>query len=193
MNDVIIDDLVIPTDIQDSVELQLEDRYFPWFLCEHKIRTSSLEEYRCFKDVSNNIYEHTQLIHDFVMDGRANSKFVDLPLQILQKVSDKYNFNVELSRVKANFCPMVHVENDHAHQIPHIDIRSAREHWVMIYYVNNSDGDTFLFENNDLAVKQRISPKKGRCLLFKGNTLHAGMHPRTNNYRIVINFNFYKI
>lgn len=191
MNDVIIDDLVIPTDIQDAVELQLEDRYFSWFLCEHKLQTASLDEYLRFKDVSNNIHEHTQFVHDFVKDGRANSKLVDLPLQIIQKITDKYNFNVELDRVKANFCPMVHVENDHAHQIPHID--NPREHWVLIYYVNNSDGDTFLFENNDLDIKRRISPKKGRCLLFKGSILHAGMHPRTNNYRIVINFNFYKI
>jgi hypothetical protein len=190
-DDIIIDDRVISLDMQDALEQLLESQNFPWFLCEHKTRTSSREEQNQYKHISNNIHEHTQFVHDFVINGRANSKLLDLPVQLLQRVSDKYNCNFELARVKANFCPMVTVDNDLAHQIPHVD--HVREHWVMIYYVNNSDGDTFLFENQNLSIKQRISPKKGRCLLFKGNTLHAGMHPRLTNYRMVINFNFYKL
>ena len=48
-------------------------------------------------------------------------------------------------------CPKVNFENIDAHQTPHVDTNS--NHWVMIYYVNDSDGDTFLFDNNDVSIE----------------------------------------
>lgn len=71
---------------------------------------------------------------------------------------------------------------------PHIDINY--EHLVCLYYVNDSDGDTFLFDkiDNELKIKKRITPKKGRVLLFNGNRYHASSGP-TNGIRCIINFN----
>ena len=59
---------------------------------------------------------------------------------------------------------------------------------VIIYYVNDSDGDTCIFDNEG-KVQHRISPKKGRFLVFDGNRKHAGSHPYHANYRVVINSN----
>jgi hypothetical protein len=36
----------------------------------------------------------------------------------------------------------------------------------------------------------KISPKKGRIVIFDGKTLHAGSHPYLSDFRMVINFNF---
>ncbi len=67
----------------------------------------------------------------------------------------------------------------------------------MIYYVNDSDGDTYLFnqfyENGrlpELTIAKRVTPKKGRVLLFDGRRYHAGSNPRTSRERIVINYVF---
>ena len=59
-------------------------------------------------------------------------------------------------------------------------------HKVMIYYVNDSDGDTFLKIGKSI---KRVSPKKGRVLCFDGKTMHAANHPRKTNKRLIINFN----
>lgn len=69
---------------------------------------------------------------------------------------------------------------------PHTD--RPEEHLGLIYYVNDSDGDTIFFENN--KELQRVTPKKGRIVLFDGNTLHAGGFP-TNNPRCIVNYNLY--
>lgn len=97
------------------------------------------------------------------------------------------------------------------------------DNYTCIYYVNDSDGDTVIFEQTEsdypvmarshrrpeiaqvtdnrpaesLCYYQgtrmfkehaRITPKKGRILLFDGSRYHHGTQPRTN-HRCLINFN----
>ena len=82
----------------------------------------------------------------------------------------------------------------------HIDL--AFEHLVVLYYVNDTDGDTFIFDKktdyknikwasvineNELNIVERISPKKGRVLIFDGNRYHSSSGP-TEDIRCIINF-----
>ena len=86
------------------------------------------------------------------------------------------------------------------HDTPHIDFDQG--HLVCLYYVNDSDGDTFIFDktladhhpdtdfsNVDFNIVQKISPKKGRAIIFNGTIYHASSIPSTD-VRCVINFNF---
>ena len=72
------------------------------------------------------------------------------------------------------------------HYAPHTD--RPEEHLGLIYYLNDSDGDTIFFEGD--SELQRVSPKKGRIVIFDGNTLHAGGFP-TDNPRCIVNYNIY--
>ena len=73
------------------------------------------------------------------------------------------------------------------HDLPHVDRKD--KHIVLLYYVNDTDGDTILFDN-DLNIIKRVSPKKNRVLIFNGNILHAGCSPIQSKKRVGINFNF---
>ena len=70
--------------------------------------------------------------------------------------------------------------------IPHID--SDIHHWVCLYYINDSDGDTIFYDNNKNEVK-RVSPKKGRIAFFDGSIYHSSGAP-SKIHRAVINYNF---
>ena len=72
------------------------------------------------------------------------------------------------------------------HYAPHTD--RPEEHLGLIYYLNDSDGDTVFFE--DEKIIERVSPKKGRIVLFDGNTLHAGGYP-SDTPRCIVNYNIY--
>ena len=67
-----------------------------------------------------------------------------------------------------------------------------------IYYVNDSDGDTLIFENDytgedpgPLRILKRVTPKAGTLIIFPSKLYHASSSP-TKGKRSVINFIFWK-
>ena len=75
---------------------------------------------------------------------------------------------------------------------PHVDLQ--QEHLVALYYVCDSDGDTIIYnERHEPAdkvytVKQRVTPKQGRMVLFDGSLYHTAEQPK-RNVRCVVNYN----
>lgn len=59
-------------------------------------------------------------------------------------------------------------------------------HLVFLYYINSTDGDTIIYEND--RIVERITPKRRRCVLFDGSLFHASSSS-TASPRIVINTN----
>lgn len=70
------------------------------------------------------------------------------------------------------------------HGLPHID--DDMSHKVCLYYVNDADGDTCFFdnENGDNIVK-RVTPKKNRAVIFPGELYHAPFWPTTGPRAII--------
>ena len=77
---------------------------------------------------------------------------------------------------------------------PHIDhlgeIPDGYFAAVCLYYIDDSDGDTFFFDE-DWDIIQRVSPKAGRMVLFQNDIYHASSPPQENNGRIVLNTNIF--
>ena len=59
---------------------------------------------------------------------------------------------------------------------------------TILYYVNDSDGDTYFFENDECIY--RVPPVKGTAVMYPSTTLHAGSTPTKSNTRVVINLCF---
>jgi hypothetical protein len=93
------------------------------------------------------------------------------------------------------------------HKLLHVD--KWEQHVTIIYYINDCDGDTLIFndKNNkhlniikqgkvkdngldfeNFELIKNISPKKGRVVMFDGNLWHYGKYP-TKGERNVININ----
>ena len=77
---------------------------------------------------------------------------------------------------------------------PHIDV--PQKHTACIVYVNDSDGDTVIYDHKQewaksypqsMPIKQRIAPKAGRMVLFDGSYVHTGHSPSEHQTRILIN------
>ena len=67
----------------------------------------------------------------------------------------------------------------------HNDI--SEEHLVFIYYVNDSDGDTVFFDNEDNEIF-RQTPKRNTGVIFDGSILHSA--ETSSQHRFIINYNF---
>lgn len=195
-NDIIEIENIIPKDYQDHLLNLMTGFNFPWVFNPTLVSPDD-----CFLDRDDN---HSGFNHFFYEKGEATSQFFNLvyPLVLSITSHSSVKFN-RLTRMRANLT----LQNKSAkseHHMPHID--TWFPHWNAIYYVNDCDGDTFIFnETNDnydsgesdikkiqqmnFTVNRRITPKKGKIVVFPGKYYHASSYARNSRYRCVINMN----
>lgn len=75
--------------------------------------------------------------------------------------------------------------SDVPHNKPHVDYDFM--HTVAIYYVNESDGATYFFDDYHEVVHTE-QPHKGKTIFFDGQQLHASSTP-SKGVRVVLNVN----
>ena len=75
---------------------------------------------------------------------------------------------------------------------PHIDLDEGERHIVVLYYVVTSDGDTVIYnertESDTYTVKQRVTPKQGREVIFDGGLYHTAQQA-LKKIRCIVNYN----
>ena len=126
----------------------------------------------------------------------STSILFDKVLPLLYALEEKAKITIkEIYRIRIGLTTTVGKEVQH---LPHVDLKQP--HKVLLYYVNDSDGDTFIFnetyspEDEDsvpnLTLKERVQPKRGRAILFDGLTYHNSSKPVNNTARYIINIDF---
>ena len=176
---IVIDDFINES-YQNDIEMFLLNSEFQWyFYPTTSDNTDSLN--------LDNHYEGPQFVHiffDYYL--KENSPHLNKILNVLQGLYEKTNIGeIKLLRVKSNLQLMRSKNTEKNFTKPHKDINE--KHIVLLYYVNNNDWKTFLV-NNDFSIKDTITPKKGRTLIFDGNLIHASSHPINYETRLVINY-----
>ena len=136
--------------------------------------------------VDNNTIEAPQFMHMFVSEGAVNSGSYKDVAPILNKVIDLLDGDYFVAKCKVNM-NLADVRFEGKYHTPHID-NGFDDQVTAIYYVNDSDGDTFFFDS-DGKVTKRITPKKGTLVMWKGKVFHAKSSPIKTTSRVVININ----
>jgi hypothetical protein len=133
--------------------------------------------------------------HAFYMDGKQISPYLVTVYKVLEEYLKSQSLLLKkFVRCKGNLTTPKYPFSEKSHNIPHID--QVEEHRVLLYYVNDSDGDTVFFNEKfekglkNLTVFKKISPKKGRVIVFDGNRYHCASNPINSDVRCVINYNF---
>ena len=106
---------------------------------------------------------------------------------IIEKTCNHINFNLEqISRCIAGIQGVQVMRKQN--KICNIHINQETPHLVLLYYVNDADGETLLYdktaddieddemyldEKHEFNVVNKIMPKQGRILLFDGKTYHS--------------------
>lgn len=180
----IIDDLLTDKETH-HIENFLMDNKFPWFLSQgyqnYTIDKGTYDRYAT-KDRG----EFVLLCHVFYLDTFRNSENYKLSDFIFDRFLQRTNISIsKLWRSKANL--QLKCNNGKLHTTPHTD--RDEDHKVLIYYANDSDGDTFFFDKQ-LNIIERVPPKKGRFVIFDGRTLHSAGFNTESEIRLNINYNF---
>ena len=144
-----------------------------------------------FNDIT--FYENSINQNGFALTFDNNSSQYFLLQYLIFKSCQKINFEVkEILRVRKRLT----YPNKEKYNIPcnqHVDDKN--KHIVLLYYVNNSNGDTFVYNkesknNNDKKFSsfKKVEFKRGRVVIFNGKNYHASSLS-SNNPRIVLNIN----
>ena len=189
----VIDDF-IDKDYQEKIKLQLlggfdktnkhHDSDFPWFYIED-VTAAGDEDSQHRPGLG-----HQYVEFDDISPGIVVSDYHDLMIPMLKKVG----FRVGISDVKViqgrSFLQFPIKERGEP-DLPHIDIMD-KNHIVGLYYVVDSDGDTIIYnerkESKTYTIRQKVTPKQGRIVIFDGGLYHTAEQP-LNNTRCIINYN----
>lgn len=188
------DDLVEPA-VAEEIERVTLSKAFPWFFYSNVNSTVRPEDRP----------GHTTVIYDPATYGEsfgfshllfptedAASPWLTHPKVLLETFLNRHRLMpTKLLRIKANM--LVRTAGEQRPFAPHVDMPTP--HWVMIYYVNDSDGDTLILDKTypdreNAAVLHRVTPKRGRAILFDGRHYHCGTCPAHHDTRVLFNYDF---
>lgn len=193
---IIIDD-AIDEDYQDVIE----DMMFEckWFYESDNVLGSQSSEMKYRKFLSPKIYE---VAPSFISNIMIDKDVFPIVKPLIESSCKKINFHIrKIHRCIGSISPIIDVESKINN--PHVNM--AKSHLVMLYYVNDSDGDTVLYDKsfddlkivdeyvdnkNDLNIVHRITPKRGRVVFFDGTVYHAPSTP-TKNIRCIITLDIF--
>lgn len=185
-------DNLLPEKLTEEILSIIMDSNFPWFKASNSFYAVSEKTAKKYKN--NSLVVNTpQLAHQFFNEGEicTNSIWQDIPVVLVENFFKLYQLDtIGILRAKANLMLKSNIDKKY-YNPPHID--TPRPHDVLLYYVNDSDGDTIIF-SDELGDKivEKISPKKGRFLYFSGEYYHASSPPTEHDSRIVVNINLTK-
>ena len=150
-------------------------------------------------DVTNpdNKQQRPGFNYRFITDPEKIHKWHTEMCIIVDAACKKINFKRKDCLQGRSFLQLPLNLKDRSIDAPHVD--ADVDHMVVLYYVNNSDGDTIIYENKfesydniplkkDLIEKKRVTPKAGRVVLFNGKHWHTSCQPE-HNVRCIINYN----
>jgi hypothetical protein len=149
----------------------------------YNVNTSNLTKLQSNNPLEFDVGQFTSpIIIDSVADY-TNNKHIKLITPIVSKLNEHVDIN-NVNRLKVNLLLKQNIGTDQ-YNTPHRD----PGRYSFVYYLNDSDGDTFFF-NDDMSILNRVTPKKNSGVLFDSNILHASSNPATTDARFVLNFVF---
>lgn len=176
-NILIFDDLISPY-LQDFFYASIfgfvnDEKVYPTVAFTTKYETTAMEDDGSVPMSFNHILKS---------DAKLSEHLENFSL-LVQKACKHQNVFLKDIRYGRIFLTMPYQSKlDYA--APHTDL--GYPHWVVLYYVNDADGDTVFFDKNKKIIK-RVTPKKGRLVFFKGDISHSGGIPKKSP-RCVVNF-----
>jgi hypothetical protein len=188
-----IDD-VIPRLYQDQIEAETTSDKMAWFWTRESSR-------RVAVDASYGGFSH--VAYRFNEPNAQPSTLTALLLPLLYSFCEKAGVPFKsLLRIRLGLFTQNAAGGPYHN--PHVDFYLP--HYNALYFVNDSDGDSFVFNETydevsleqsveytretKFTVARQVSPKKGRMIGFDGRHYHASMHPMQSSHRIAIAFSF---
>jgi len=139
---------------------------FPWFLSN---------------GVATPMDGHHMLSHIAYIDNKVNSDFYNFCVPIIKKL-DAFS----LVRIKANFHWQTKEIIEHGYHNDFLDLKNHTDLHTAVYYINTNNGYTKF-----KSTGKKFYSESNKMIVFNANEIHTGSSCTDNDFRIVINFNYF--
>ena len=183
---LIIDDFIDKKYQQKIKENLMGDNDFPWYYIDDV--TAAYEEGNQGRPGLSHVYV------EYNDDGTSEitSDFHELFLPLLNQACLVLQVPTAKIIQGRSFLQFPLNLNSSEDDTPHIDLEEGERHIVVLYYVVTSDGDTVIYnqrtESDVYTVKQKVTPKQGRVVIFDGGLYHTAQQA-LKNIRCIVNYN----
>ena len=139
-----------------------------------------------YENQKRGAFSHDYVHYEEGIDSDFHYLFIDLIKKSCSKLKIK---EVDVLQGRSFFQLPSNIKKEDV-DTPHTDM--SVQHFVMLYYVCDSDGDTIIYNEKTisekgLTVQKKVTPKQGRVVLFDGAYYHTAQQPN-NNIRCIVNY-----
>lgn len=195
----------LPQSYADEIENVLCSGNFDWYWTQEATiggANRSLKDYPFNPNVkSTGSLNHTAYEKLEPFGQIQQSNYYQLLRPILWFVEEKENIVLnELLRIRLRRTMQLPGVTESDYNIPHVDLSKDIKFTTMVYVVEDSDGDTVMFNERythgesgfrtQVTEMQRIKPVKNNLIIFDGHQYHAGNNPIKYQTRTIVNFDF---
>lgn len=193
MTDVGVVDDFIPTSYQNMLYKHIVED-LPW---KYLDSVSGVEDYGSklpdgyYLSPDQDVF-YRDVVHPIT--GMEDEFIAGILLPMAYEAQTLLSFDSTIERIRI---AMYHRSSGGIHR-PHVDYYYP--HYTMIYYLNDSDGDTLVYDQHvenmnrtyplEFTLKNKVSPLKGRSVFIDGLDYHSSSPPTQHRTRMAINFNF---
>ena len=145
--------------------------------------------------LDSNVVDNGQFTHAVLEDGNIFSQHHAMLVPLLYFFAEQANITINtIERIRVNLLVQDKTFKSNNYNFPHTD---SKDTYSFLYYVNDSDGDTFFFNEyfqnqlpSSFTLYNKLTPKKGTGVFFESQRYHASSNPAISQARYVINYNF---
>jgi hypothetical protein len=188
----VIDDFLDKSYFDFIVNDVMSDDNFPWYYSDDASYAGS-PKYTVNGTDSNRQGFSNLLVENDKPNDRAADQIYPFALKVKSLLGAR-----KVLRVRADMCLQSYDECIHG---PHVDY-PGQFHYSSILYLNETDGNTIIFNERDtgvqinnselrnFTVKESIEPKPNRLVIFDGRYVHTGCSPTEHKCRKLLNSNY---
>ena len=179
-------DDIITKDYQNRIksilvgETRYNDEDFPWYYIDDITSAGDYENQK------RGAFGHDYVHYEEGIESDFHFLFIDLIKNSCSKLNIK---EVDVLQGRSFLQLPTNIKKEDV-DTPHTDM--SVQHFVMLYYVCDSDGDTIIYNEKvisekGLTVQKKVTPKQGRVVLFNGAYYHTAQQPN-HNLRCIVNY-----
>ena len=183
---VYVFDDIIEKDYQNKIkniligQVRYNDEDFPWYYIDDVTASGDYENQK------RGAFVHDYVHYEYGIESDFHYLFLDLIKKSCSKLKIK---EVDALQGRSFLQLPTNIKREDVDS-PHTDMQF--KHFVMLYYVCDSDGDTIIYNEKTISekgftVQKKVTPKQGRVVLFDGALYHTAQQPN-NNIRCVVNY-----